>query len=350
MALDTSTANALPLVPDLPPVATTRTILPIEGAAFSGTVMTFSDPDPSGAGADYTATIDWGDGSTGSGQVSGSGGALTVGGSHTYAEEGAYPVTVVLTDVDTPTLKPSAISHAAVSDAALHAIGRATNTASDGTPILLWSAPATTDVLATFTDDDPAGSVADYTASVDWGDGTTSAGVVSVNAAGGFEVTGTHGYVVQGPHLVRIRVNDVGGSTALATTTTLAFGYATGGSFVVGNSSAGLGKSVTFWGAQWWKENSLTGGAGPASFKGFANMPTSISTCGATWSTSPGNSSGPPATVPSYVAVVAAGTVSSSGSTIRGNAPGLVVVRADAGYGPSPGHAGAGTVVAVICH
>jgi hypothetical protein len=330
-------------------VATPRTITPTEGSAFSGTVITFTDPDPSGAAADYTATIDWGDGSSSSGQVTGSGGALAVGGSHTYAEEGSYPVTVTLTDIDTPTLKPSAISHARVADAALHAVGRANNTASDGTPILLWPTPSTTEVLARFTDDDPAGAVSDYTASVDWGDGTTSAGIIAANA-GGFNVTGTHGYVIQGPHLVRVRVNDIGGSTALATTTALAFTYATGGSFVVGNASAGLGKSVTFWGAQWWKANSLTGGSGPASFKGFANLPTSVTSCGTTWSTDPGNSSGPPLTVPSYLAVVAAGSISSSGSTIRGNAPGLVVVRTDAGYGPSPGHAGTGTVVAVICH
>ena len=39
-----------------------------------------------------------------------------------------------------------------------------------------------------------------------------------------------------------------------------------GGTFVVGNQSAT--GSVTFWGAQWWKRNSLSGGAAPAAFKG----------------------------------------------------------------------------------
>jgi hypothetical protein len=38
-----------------------------------------------------------------------------------------------------------------------------------------------------------------------------------------------------------------------------------------------------------------------------------------------------------------------SGSTIIGTKPSLVIVRTNAGYQPSPGHAGTGQVVAVLC-
>jgi hypothetical protein len=56
------------------------------GAPFSGAVATFSNPDPFGDASSYTALIAWGDGSTSAGVVSGTGGTLTVSGSHTYAD------------------------------------------------------------------------------------------------------------------------------------------------------------------------------------------------------------------------------------------------------------------------
>jgi hypothetical protein len=55
------------------------------GAPFSGTVATFTNADPYGSAASYTALITWGDGSTSAGVISGTGSTLTVSGSHTYA-------------------------------------------------------------------------------------------------------------------------------------------------------------------------------------------------------------------------------------------------------------------------
>jgi hypothetical protein len=55
------------------------------GAPFSGVVATFANADPFGSAASYTATITWGDGSTSTGVISGTG-TLTVTGSHTYAD------------------------------------------------------------------------------------------------------------------------------------------------------------------------------------------------------------------------------------------------------------------------
>ena len=64
------------------------------GAPFSGAVATFTNADPYGGASSYTAVITWGDGSTSAGVVSGSGGTLTVSGSHTYAGAGGDPVGV----------------------------------------------------------------------------------------------------------------------------------------------------------------------------------------------------------------------------------------------------------------
>jgi hypothetical protein len=135
-----------------------------------------------------------------------------------------------------------------------------------------------------------------------------------------------------------------------ASTNTILFAFLTSGAFVLGDQSAAVGTSQEFWGAQWWNLNDLSGGSAPASFKGFAEtLSSEPPTCGITWATGPGNSPVPPATIPSYMGVLVASTASKSGSTISGNAPRIVVVRTNPGYGPDPGAPGTGTVVAQFC-
>ena len=124
------------------------------------------------------------------------------------------------------------------------------------------------------------------------------------------------------------------------------FGLPATGSFAIGDQHAA--GSVTFWGAQWAKKNPMSGGSAPSSFKGFVNRP-GLPVCGAPWSTDPGNSSDPPNSVPSYMGVIVADSITKSGSTISGNSKHIVVVKPDSGYGPSPGHAGTGTIVASVC-
>ncbi len=127
------------------------------------------------------------------------------------------------------------------------------------------------------------------------------------------------------------------------------FQFPAGGAFVIGNNvNLSGGATVYFWGSQWAQHNPMTGGSGPASFKGFEGSNTSPA-CGGTWTSSPGGSSTPPATVPQYMAVIVASSVQKSGSTISGNITKLVIVRTNPGYGPSPSQTGTGTVVAVIC-
>ncbi|HZU25982.1 MAG TPA: Ig-like domain repeat protein [Bryobacteraceae bacterium] len=128
----------------------------------------------------------------------------------------------------------------------------------------------------------------------------------------------------------------------------LLFAFLAQGSMVVGNLNAAPGGSVEFWGAQWAKLNSLSAGPAPSAFKGFAG--TAPQSCGGGWTSAPGDSSNPPATVPSYMGVIASSSIAQAGSTISGNVPMIVVVKTNSGYGPSSGHAGTGAVVAVFCH
>jgi hypothetical protein len=118
--------------------------------------------------------------------------------------------------------------------------------------------------------------------------------------------------------------------------------------FVVGDQSAAVGAHVTFWGAQWWKLNSLSGGPAPAAFKGFANEVQG--SCGGSWTTDPGNSSDPPAApLPPFIEALVSHSITKHGRVISGDIVSVVRIATDPGYGPSPGHAGTGTVLSVVC-
>ena len=90
-----------------------------------------------------------------------------------------------------------------------------------GVPVdVVRGTPLANQRLATFTDADPAGTPSDYTATIDWGDGTTGTpGAVAASPGGGFAVNGSHGYTYAGTYPVAITVRDAGGATATAQTT-----------------------------------------------------------------------------------------------------------------------------------
>lgn len=120
--------------------------------------------------------------------------------------------------------------------------------------------------------------------------------------------------------------------------------------FVIGDDEAnGIGADVNFWGAQWWKNNFMTGSVskGVAAFKGYATSADDF--CGGTWTSLPGNSSVPPATIGSQIAIIVTSTVGKVGPAISGDIVKILLVNTDAGYGPNPGHAGTGVVASVVC-
>jgi PKD repeat protein len=263
-----------------------------------------------------------------------------VNGTHTYAEEGPYTVTVTVTDTDFAPNSATTRSSATVADAALNATCATAANASTS-----FNGP-----IAHLTDADPNGTVSDYTASVDWGDASSSAGTVTGPSGGPFVVSGSHTYVTTGSFTITVSVADAGGSKTMVSCTVLIFASVAGGTFVIGDGNAAIGTAVTFWGSQWWKENDLSGGSAPASFKGFENMPAGLPACGTSWSTSPGNSAPPPSgPLPAFMAVIVSSSISKSGATISGNTVHEVIVKTNPGYAPNPGHPGTGTVVAIIC-
>src|SRR5262249_30188548 len=145
---------------------------------------------------DYNATINWGDNSTSSGTISLSGNVFTVTGSHTYSATGNFTITVTLNH---ETVSATATDTAVVSPLPLGATRGFTIQGVEG--------HAFTATVATFT-----GSA--NKATIDWGDGTTSAGTISgPNGNGVFTVTGSHTYMEES--------NDVHGGNPYTITVTI---------------------------------------------------------------------------------------------------------------------------------
>jgi hypothetical protein len=166
-----------------------------EGQSFSGTVATFTSSDPNADASQFSASIDWGDGTTDTGSVSADpNGGFDVSGAHSYTEEGSYALAVAITDSLT-SQTVTANGSANVADAQLGAQGRdfgGQEAASTGTV-----------TTATFRDRGGSEDVSDYSALIDWGDGSSSAGTIVYNAAGDFfSVKGDHIYSDSGSYTV----------------------------------------------------------------------------------------------------------------------------------------------------
>ena len=184
-----------------------------EGTQGTVLVASFTDDDPNAATSDYTASIVWGDDQTSLGTIASNGvGGFTVTGTNTYAEEGTYGVTVTITDVGGSTVTVN--STAKVNDAPLAASGL-TIQATEG---LSFSG-----TVATFTDADPNGAVGDYTATIRWGDGTsTTSGSIAADAVSGFDVNGTHTYADLGTYTITVTITDGSGESTVTHSTATA--------------------------------------------------------------------------------------------------------------------------------
>jgi hypothetical protein len=232
---------------------TSTAVSATEGVSFSGQVATFTDANPTAPLTDFTtapggASINWGDGSlatTGTvTQPGGIGKAFVVNGSHTYAEEGSFTITVSITDVGTSTAMAVPTGpNATVADAALTASG----TAVSATEGLSFSGKQ----VASFTDANLMAPLSDFTATINWGDSpTTTTGTVTQPGGTGtaFEVSGDHTYAEEGSFMITVSITDKGGSMASpSSTATVADAALTAtGGFIVKSASIGNHTVATF--------------------------------------------------------------------------------------------------------
>jgi uncharacterized protein (TIGR03118 family) len=229
----TATAVGSVVVGDSPLQATAIPVTATEGAPFVAPVASFTDGNTVARPGEFTAVITWGDGGVTAGaiiQPDGPGTKFTVLGSYTYIEDGKYTIGVTVIDMGGSTATTGAFSGnsslANVADARLSASPAAAQPNINAIVMAATGSPVTegtsfTSAVATFTDAAfPLGNVGPFTASIDWGDGTSSSGTTAV-AAGVITVTGTHTYTETKPGAVpfsvRVTLNDRDGSTASTT-------------------------------------------------------------------------------------------------------------------------------------
>ncbi|HEY6322737.1 MAG TPA: hypothetical protein VJA16_14370 [Thermoanaerobaculia bacterium] len=198
--------------------ATVITAFPVdfstaEGAAFNGAVATFEDDNALATPADFTASIDWGDGSpTSAGTIASSSAAFTVLAQHTYADEGSFTVTVTIADVSPGTGTATATDTASVAES--------DSLSGTGVSFAALAGTSFTTTVANFTDTFTGNAASDFTATINWGDATTSAGTVTGGGAA-YSVSGTHTYAGSGTFTVTVTLSDdaPGTATAMATST-----------------------------------------------------------------------------------------------------------------------------------
>jgi hypothetical protein len=164
-----------------------------QAASSQFNLATFADVDDSTlTAASFAATVDWGDGTTSAGTVSGTSGNFTVSGSHTYGDGGAFRVRVAVSEIaagSTPTTTINGLINVPDTDT-LAATGAASFSTSEGNPTAV--------VLGTFSDSNASTPARDFVATIDWGNGTTSAGTIT-GSAGQFTVTAPSKRVEQLP-------------------------------------------------------------------------------------------------------------------------------------------------------
>jgi hypothetical protein len=172
----------------------------------------------------HTATINWGDGTpTEPGVVTQGAGSGSVAGSHVYADDGVYTVKVCVTDDDAGTTCDTL--SVTITNVAPTITSLSTNSAGCGGTLESQSVT----LSSTFND---LGTLDTHTATINWGDGNTTAGTVTESpfgppgstAGADGSVSGSHVYSSGGIYTITFTIFDDNGGSATQTTTVMIAG------------------------------------------------------------------------------------------------------------------------------
>lgn len=172
-----------------------------EREEFSTTVASFTAPSAGALPGDFTATIDWGDGTQTAGVITKNyDGTFDISGTKTYTNQsGLMPIRVVVVDGQGRTI---------ATDTSVN-LDPDPVVVTGGTPAVEGN--EVSGVLANFIDEDgestdPTTYRVYHAALIDWGDGQITEGVVSTNEDGSYSVASTHDYASEGDYEIRVRV------------------------------------------------------------------------------------------------------------------------------------------------
>jgi hypothetical protein len=240
-----------------------------EGTPLNQVVVAAFDSAFAGnTAADFTATIKWGDKATSTGTVqlvtpaaSGQPAVYQVLGSHLYTEDDTYASKVTITDDMTMQSLVIPTTVLIAEDPTFTVTASPTITTADGTPTgaaLKEGVPMQNILLATFQNANGVEAAADFVATIDWGDGSSSdaAGTVTLVTPAGpnpvpfYEVRGSHVYTEDRTWPIKVTVLDTadtevepGAPTIVATTQATATEdtfVTAGGQALTGHTGASL--------------------------------------------------------------------------------------------------------------
>jgi hypothetical protein len=195
-------------------------IFPIVNVAYTGTIATFQDLGGAEPVADYTVTINWGDGTstppnTPPNVVTFAGGTFTVTGTHTYTSVGSFTITTTVTN----DLGGTAVL-----------TGTATVSPLPPTPLVPGTSfpvkatagtllPST--ALVTFSNGATPLAVGDYSAFLNWGDGSAIAPATISLTGTTFTVSGSHNFAQAGAYTITVQIDAPGQQIVMTTTATV---------------------------------------------------------------------------------------------------------------------------------
>ena len=197
------TVTSVALVPGLD--VTADPLSPSTSEPFSGAVASFYVGTSLSPSSEFSATVNWGDGSTTGAtivQPDGPGTAYEVDAAHTYTASGHYTDTVTVTDSTVTSFDNSASDSAAVS-----VVTRPVVLVPVAIPDPLAGTVFSGEV-ATFTSPVPTAAPGDFAVTLDWGNGQVGSGSVSQPGGTGtvFDVSGSNTYATSGEYTITVRV------------------------------------------------------------------------------------------------------------------------------------------------
>lgn len=185
----------------------------VEGQASADVeIATFTHASAIEPAGHFSATVDWGQGPVAADAVTEDGSSVyhVTASRPVFAEEGTYPVTLVISDNDNLAMTQQVDNSLTVNDAPLSITSLTPPNAAEGIP-------TGTITVATFSDAAGASSeIEDLSAMISWGDGVTEPGsIVATATPGVYQVHGSHTYPTEVTGLTfAVSISDSDGGAA----------------------------------------------------------------------------------------------------------------------------------------